>query len=310
MPTVPMRRRALGLAALLAAAVVACPLRAAAPDEALAEGDAHYARRAEGARGAVAATGEVDAAIAAYRRALGAAPDSAAARWRLVRALFFRGAFCGAAREEKKRLFEEARRIGEDGLARLPRATDGRERAERLATLRALTGALELHFWTAVSWGEWALARGKWAAAREGAAGRIRDLAQTVIEADPALEEGGGWRILGRLHAQSPKIIFITGWVSRDKALDALRRSLALGPRNAVTKVFLAEAILDHDRAHRDEARRLLEDAARTPPRPEYAVEDAHYAELARRLLTQFFNREARVSTSPGATALFVSPGL
>lgn len=269
----------------LAGAVLAPPLRA--DDAALTEGDAHYARRAEGAQGAVAATVEIEAALTAYRRALAAAPESSAVRWRLVRALFFRGAFCGAGADEKKRLFDEARRIGEDGLARVtPRGS-----RPDLAALRALPDALELHFWTAVAWGEWALARGKWAAAREGAAGRIRDLAQTVIDADPALEEGGGWRILGRLHAESPKIIFLTGWVSRDKALDALRRSLAAGPRNAVTKLFLAEAILDHDRAHRDEALRLLEDAEHTPPRPNYAVEDAHYADLARQRLADLARR-------------------
>lgn len=271
---------------LLAAAAVGSPLQAAA-QTALEEGDAHYARRAESAHGALAASGEIDLALDAYRRALAADAGSTETRWRLVRALFFRAAFCGASLDEKKRLLEEARQIGEEGLGRLPRPAKGREPAERLAALRAVRGALELHFWSAVSWGEWALARGKWAAAREGAAGRIRDLAQTVIDADPALEEGGGWRILGRLHAESPKIPFLTGWVSRDKAIDALRRSLAAGPHNAVTKVFLAEAILDHDRAHKDEALRLLEDAARTPPRPEYAVEDAHYAEQARQLLAQ-----------------------
>lgn len=265
-------------------------LALAAPDgaPALPEGDAHYARRSEGARGALAATAEIDAARAAYRRALGADPGSAEARWRLVRALFFRAEFCGAGPEEKKRLFEDARDTGEEGVKRIETAlarTSGKD--ARLQALRTTPGALELHFWTAVAWGQWALARGKWAAARQGAAGRVRDLAQTVIDADPALEEGGGWRILGRLHAESPKILFLTGWISRDKALDSLRRSLAAGPRNAVTKLFLAEAILDHDRAHRDEARRLLEDAARTPPRPDYAVEDAHYAEEARARLAR-----------------------
>jgi hypothetical protein len=54
-----------------------------------------------------------------------------------------------------------------------------------------------------------------------------------------------------------------------------------------VNQVFLAEAILDHDRAHRDEARTLLERCASAAPRPEFLVEDAHYAEVSRRLLAQ-----------------------
>jgi hypothetical protein len=144
-----------------------------------------------------------------------------------------------------------------------------------------------MHFWAAVAWGEWALVRGKLTAARQGAGGRIRDLAQTVVDLDPAFEQGGGYRILGRLHDQSPRIPFVTGWVSHEKSVVYLRQALALGPQNTVNQVFLAEAILEHDRAHRDEARALLQRCASAPPRPEFLVEDAHYAELSRRLLAQ-----------------------
>jgi hypothetical protein len=153
--------------------------------------------------------------------------------------------------------------------------------------LRGVPGAAELHFWAAVAWGEWALARGKLAAARQGAGPKIRDLAETVIALDPDLEQGGGYRILGRLHAESPKIPFLTGWVSRRLALENLRRSLERGEGNTVTQLFLAEAILDHAPSRKEEARRLLESCAAAVPRPEYLVEDAHYAELARRRLAE-----------------------
>jgi hypothetical protein len=54
-----------------------------------------------------------------------------------------------------------------------------------------------------------------------------------------------------------------------------------------VTQLFLAEAILDHAPSRKEEARRLLESCAAAVPRPEYLVEDAHYAELARRRLAE-----------------------
>ena len=146
---------------------------------------------------------------------------------------------------------------------------------------------MALHFWTAVAWGEWAVARGKFAAARQGAGGRIRDLGQAVVDLDPALEQGGGYRILGRLHDKSPKIPFVTGWVSHDKSIVYLRKALELGPQNTVNQVFLAEAILEHDRSQRDEARALLQRCASATPRPEFLVEDAHYADVSRRLLAQ-----------------------
>ena len=62
----------------------------------LAEGDAHYARRAEGAHGSVADPREAELALAAYRQAVAADPGDLVALARLLRALNFRGAFCGA----------------------------------------------------------------------------------------------------------------------------------------------------------------------------------------------------------------------
>ena len=253
----------------------------------LAEGDALYARRAEGATGGRAQPGPADQAIAAYRRAVASEPESLAARGRLVRALFFRGLFCGASPEERKSLIEEAKTVGDDGMRRLDTRVGKVSGRARVEALRRVPDSAAMHFWTAVAWGEWAILRGKLTAAKQGAASRIRDLAQAVVDLDPALEQGGGYRVLGRLHDRSPKIIFITGWVSHEKSVVYLRQALAMGPENTVNLVFLAEAILDHDRAHRDEARALLERCAAATPRPEYLVEDAHYVEVSRRLLAQ-----------------------
>jgi len=273
------------LLACLAALSLLAPEADAPGGGTLAEGDAWYARRAEGARGGTADPGPVDAAIAAYRRAVVQAPGAIPPRCRLIRALFFRSSFCGAAAGERRTLLEEARRVADAGLEPVEASVNGAEGAERIEALRRLPGVAQLYFWSAVAWGEWAVARGKLAAARQGAGPRIRDLARTVIELDVDLEQGGGHRILGRLHDQSPKIPFLTGWVSRRLALESLRRSLERGPENTVTQLFLAEAILEHDPGRKDEARRLLESCASAVPRPDYLVEDAHYAELARRRL-------------------------
>jgi tetratricopeptide (TPR) repeat protein len=261
------------VSALLLLAVVA-PL--------LAEGDAHYARRAEGAAGTLARPAEIDQALASYRAALAADPSSPSARWRLMRALYFRASYCGATADQARPLREEAKRVGEEAVVALEKSLGDPRGAARLDALRARPEAVPLYFWAAVSWGEWALARGTFAAARSGAAGRVRDLGQTVLDLDPAFEQGGGDRILGRLHSESPHIILVTGWVSREKAVQHLTHALALGPQNTVNQLFLAEALLDHFPGRTEEARRLLQACAQATPRPEFAVEDAVFIEQAR----------------------------
>jgi hypothetical protein len=204
---------------------------------------------------------------------------------RLLQALHFRGVYCGASPEARKPIFEEGRSLGQTAVDRLEKQVSGRGEPERLAALRAVPGAASVFYWTTAHWGEWALVRGKFAAAKSGVAGKVRDLAQTVADIDPNLDEGGAFRVLGRLHDQAPHIPLITGWVSKRKGIEYLRRSLALGPENRVTWLFLGEALLEHEPASKAEALSLLQRCASSPPRPERAVEDAHYAELARATL-------------------------
>lgn len=255
--------------------------------ELLARGDAHYARRHEGASGERAGPIRIEHALSEYRRALARHPGSLEARHKLLRALFFRASFCGADADEQRRIFEEAKRTADAGLEQLEKALGRPPGAQRLAALRKLAGAAELHFWAAVSWGEWADRRSRFTAARQGAGGRIRDLAQTVIDLDPTLEEGGGYRILGRLHDLSPRIPLLTGWISRKAAFENLRKAHALAPHNTVNRLFLAEAILRHDPARKAEARELLRALASATPGEAYRVEDAHFIELARRRLAE-----------------------
>lgn len=278
-----MRARA-ALAPWLVASAVAAAQSPPTPGgaSALAAADALYARRADGAVGPVANPKLIDEAIALYRRALQASPEDAAALYKVLRALHYKGAFTGASEETQKAVFDEGKRLGQAFVDRTERRLEGKTSAERLEALRRIPHVAEAYFWTAACWGQWALVRGKFAAARQGVAGKVRDLAQTVVELDPQLEEGGGYRLLGRLHDEAPRIPFITGWVSKDKALVYLRQAYAIAPQNLVTRFFLAEAILEHDAKDADEGRALLRSCIEEPPRPEYLVEDRHYAEQAR----------------------------
>jgi tetratricopeptide (TPR) repeat protein len=270
-------------AALVLAGVVSAP-SAGAASALVARAQASYERRATGAQGPVADVGPIDEAIAAYRDAIVLDPASLEARAGLMRAIFFRGGFCDTPPEEQIRLFEEGKQLADETVRLLERSTGRPRRASRIAALRRVPAATQVYFWAAVSWGQWSVDH-KLAAAWQGAAVRIRDLAQTVVDLDPTMDQGSAYLILGRLHAECPRIPMLTRWISRDLAVESLRRALAIGPGNTPNMFFLADALLNYRPDESDEARALLERCATAAPRPEFAVEDAHYAQMARERL-------------------------
>lgn len=252
--------------------------------------------RAEGSSGGHAAAGPIDAAIAAYQRAAAEQPDAIEPRWKLLRALRFKGAYVARTNEEKKAVYSRAKAAGDDALRVVNRAlaargvkSPGKAGEQELArAARQIPGAAEVYVWDAVNWGEWALAYGKIAAARQGAADRIRRHAGIAHAIDPSLEGGTPSRVLGRLHDQTPRIPFITGWASQKEAVRYLTESQKVDPSNKITIVFLAEALVSDDAGAKERAVKMLRAAIAAPDDPDYRVEQAAASEDARRLLKQW----------------------
>ena len=73
----------------------------------------------------------------------------------------------------------------------------------------------------------------------------------------------------------------------RAQALIYLRKALAIGPRNTPNMYFLADAILDNEPAHKDEARRLLEALYAQGGIPEVLRRDAAHDFLTRMVEAQ-----------------------
>jgi hypothetical protein len=285
-------------AALLAllAPTVSAQETAASASAPLAACDAHWARRAEGAEGSHAKPAEIDAAIEACRAAAAEAPDALEPRWKLMRALYFKGEYTTDDAERKKAIFDDGKKVGEETrvvLRRLAAKASGRsmDKAGSRELADALKGnrdAAAVFLWTAVDWGKWALAFGKSAAVKQGAAAKIRDDATAVIRMDPAFEEAGGHRVLGRLHHQTPSVPFFTGWASRSEALANLKKANELAPKNFINRLYFAEAIWDYEKSRRSEARAMLEGLVRDAPSAEWLVEDRKAQEEAQALLNQW----------------------
>ena len=262
----------------------------------VAEGDRHWAERAEGRDGASAEAGPVNAAIAEYREVLEKDPADLEARWKLLRALRFKGAYVIGDTEGKKRLFDEARKIGEKGISILEdelrrrgiRRPDEASPEEVARIAKSIPDAGQLYLWNAINWGEWAQVYGKLAAVRQGAADRIRRETTIAYEIDPSIEGAGPGRVLGRLHNQTPRVPFLTGWASDDDAVKFLRESHRLNPEDKLTMVFLAEAMVEANRSSRPEAIEILRKVIESPNDPEFAVEHASAQEDAKRLLREW----------------------
>jgi len=304
-----MRGGARLLLLLLAAALVGPEARAQEQQQLprgganpyLAAADAAYSRRQEGRAGPVASQRPISEAIAAYQTAA-EAPDNLEARWKLLRAYAFKGVYTGLDPQSRVAVFVRARRVADDAIAVVARRVGRRDgsdlwnlspaaRAEALARER---DAAPTFFWSAVCWGQWALAVGKEQAASAGAAERIRDDALTVIAIDPQFEDGGGYRVLGRLHDQAREISLLAGWVSREEALRNLRLAVSVERRNFANRHFLAEALWRGSAEERAEAVTLEEGLVRDSPSPQHLVEDLAIQAEAKRNLEEW--RKAKAS--------------
>jgi tetratricopeptide (TPR) repeat protein len=262
----------------------------------VAEGDQHWMARAEGHQGGRAKPAQIDAAINAYRAAIAKDGNDLEARWKLLRAIRFKGAYVAAVNDQKKPIYAQAKKDGEAALALL----DAKLRAKGVSSVikatekqiadasRTIPGAGEVFQWDAVNWGEWALAYGKLAAVKEGAADRIRRESTIAMLIDPKLDGGGPARVLGRLHDQTPHVPFLTGWASSREAVKYLNESLKSDPSNKITRVFLAEAMVNNNSDTKPQAIQMLKEVIASPNDPQYEVEQAQAQDDARALLRKW----------------------
>ncbi len=196
-------------------------------------------------------------AAALWEARLAGHPTDFDAAWKLARAHYWLGTQGLPAPERKTAL--------EAGLAA------GR-RAVAINQARP-----EGHFWMAANMGALAESFGL----RQGIRfrGAIRDALETVLQVDPGFQQGSADRALGRWYYKVPGVF---GGDKR-KSEAHLRKALAYNPQSVITRLFLAETLIELNR--KDEARGQLEAALAAPDDPEWIPEDRLFREQARRLL-------------------------
>lgn len=311
---------------LVVGAAAAAPTPLDEARRALARGDAAWDRRAEGHEGLRARPGPTEAALGAYAEArrhaggTGAGPAGPRAslrreaEWKLLRALWFAGEFVETEATAKRARTDRALSLADEALRRLEERA-GREllgRDEPRAWVEALpaeehASAAQLLFWSAIHWGVWTQTEGLLSVVREGVAGRMRRRARAAEALAPETEGGGPQRLLSRLHADLPRVPFLTGWVERDLALRWAERALAVDPEHPGNAFLLATALLDVGPEERgEEAVRRLEALRDLEPRPGQRLEDLLVRRQARERLEEL--RSARAPADGRGHAALPGP--
>ena len=295
--TKALRNRRCGVATV-AALVLAMAWNAQADDleNPVERGDRFYAERGESNDGKGRAEPQrILSAIEAYEEALGQDPSNLEARWKAMAALFFAGDFASSNEEAAHAFYDRGRALGEEGIAL------ARERYARgdafdemdAAGIRALVPEEQmanvgrLYFWAAIHWGAWSRTEGLLKVVSQGVAGRLRNYAQVSLALDPAIYRGGNQRLLAHLHANLPRVPFVSGWVDREKALGFAEDALAIQSDDIGNQVIWGLVVLDVAPQRRDEGLAILESVIRTEPRAELVVEDQATREMARERLDQ-----------------------
>ena len=223
-----------------------------------------YSKRQDGSKGTLASTENIDKAIKQFSSALVSPESEKDAALYLLKSYYYKAEFAVQDKEEKKKIFNEGKALGEKYIEKYPESP-------------------EFRYWYLVNLGSWAQVYGILAAAREGVADLMRTHYEKIIELDPEYRNGGGYFMLGAVHFKSPYIPFLLSWPDNDDAIKYLQLSVDTGNAEMNQKNYLAQALSKDGRDKK--ARALLTEVINTEPSTNTLVEDLDDIEEARQLL-------------------------
>lgn len=209
----------------------------------LDRGDYWYQNRAAGAKDDKADRKIADNMTDAYRRALADSNVEEIAAEKLLSALYFKGCFAAPEREDRMKIHTEAKLFGEKMHTKYPKN-------KKITSLYAINLSL------------WAKEYGPLEAIREGAAKRVRDLADSAED----------YQILGRAHQLLPYIPLLLNWPDKKLADKYLQMAIDTHPEDLNNFLFLAELRMDQERYQ--EALNLIDKALLLGIRKDNILED------------------------------------
>ena len=228
------------------------------------EGADFYSKRQDGSKGTLASTENIDKAIKQFSSALLSPESEKDAALYLLKSYYYKAEFAVQDKDEKKKIFNEGKALGEKYIEKYPNSA-------------------EFRYWYLVNLGSWAQVYGILTAAREGVSDLMKTHSEKIIELDPEYQNGGGYFMLGAVHFKSPYIPFLLSWPDNDDAIKYLQLSVDTGNAEMNQKNYLARALSKDGQDKK--ARALLEEVLKTKPSTATLVEDLDDIKEARQLL-------------------------
>lgn len=230
---------------------VPCNLKAQGPGGPLAELDRLYDQRLD--------IKPVQELVEKCQALLSKNPKDYELLWRLSRAYFHLG------REAQNR---------DDKLTYYKKAVEvGRQAVE------ANNDRVEGHFWLGIS----IAAAGETTGIMKSltSVGDVRKEMEKVVALDDRYEEGGGYRIQGRLDHKVPRLF----GGSKTRSYEHYQKALLVAPENTYTHLFLAELLIEEDRL--EEATRELKTILNAKNDPKWAYDVKVNKAEARKLMEE-----------------------
>ncbi len=227
------------LATLTAALLLALAASAQAlASEMMDQAAVLYSQRAE--------AGKAQQAADVYGKVLQGDPKNEEAAWRRSQALYWAGTH--APEKEQVGILEKAVEAAKQAVAINPQSLPG-------------------HYWLGVCYGVYGKAKGIMKSL--ALVDPIKEEMAFVTKAKPGYEEGGAYRVLGRLYFKLPGL----AGGSNSKAVENLKKSVELGPQRWINHLYLAEVYLATDKKAEAQAllKQIIAGPAQTGLEPEYA---------------------------------------
>ncbi len=230
------------------------------------DGIRYYENRSEEYSGLTSSDKNINRAIQIFEKNLGSNLDHDAALY-LLKSYYFKGEYCTKDIEEKKKIFNKGKIIGEKYIKKYPAKASYR-------------------YWYLVNLGSWAKAYGIFSAAREGVADIMREQSLEIIKIDTMYKDGGGYFMLGAVNFSSPYIPFLLSWPDNDVAVNYLTLAVETGEATLNQKNYLAQALFKQGKKRK--AKKILKEVISTKPQKNNLVEDLNDIFEAKQILNDF----------------------